>query len=507
MDSDERILLVLPNNLGDVIMATPVLEGLRHAFPESHVTFLVESGFGDSLLRNPHCDEVFTFDRKEVRDLLRGGEWQSGTHRFIGVLEELNAGEFTLVINLAQHRYLSYLLSLVHSERMKGRRYMREGNHSVSDPWSHYLYAIPFARRFNAFHATDVYRRIGGVAQHKGGYTIALSEDERASAASFLGENGVPVTSGRILVMQPGAAYATKRWPPANFVSLGQALRKDGYSIVVSGAPSEAALAGEIAAGIGDNVCVSAGHTSFREAVAILSHAECCVTGDTALMHAAAALDVRTFALFGPTNPVETGPYGAGHFVLSGECTKRPCFSRECENHVCMRSILPETVAACIRNGKAPDDPQCDIYLTALEPDGDYALLPVCGDPAAFCDRAGSWLTRKSFETDSAIPLPGESDLREHLDASRNFASALLRMEEFLREFLRAGDRSRVTAFEEEREKLSRADGIVAFWSAVMNIRLNSVPMLDPLEGVRGSERACREVREQVEGLLTRLGQ
>jgi len=63
----EKILVMLPNNLGDVIMATPVLEGLRSKYPECRCAYFVEEGFEVGIENNPHCDEIIKFPRKKLK--------------------------------------------------------------------------------------------------------------------------------------------------------------------------------------------------------------------------------------------------------------------------------------------------------------------------------------------------------------------------------------------------------------------------------------------------------
>ena len=160
----------------------------------------------------------------------------------------------------------------------------------------------------------------------------------------FLAQQGIEPSRKPIVVFQPGAAFPSKRWPADSFITLGKLLAGEGWHVVVSGAPQERELAESIAHSIAESCISIAGVVTFRQTLSILAHSKVCVTGDTALMHAAAGLGVQAIALFGPTSPVETGPYGAGHYVLAGRCTERPCFRQRCDSRGCMRSISPEIV-------------------------------------------------------------------------------------------------------------------------------------------------------------------
>jgi ADP-heptose:LPS heptosyltransferase len=95
------------------------------------------------------------------------------------------------------------------------------------------------------------------------------------------------------------------------------------------------------------------GETSVGQLPALLSSASLLITNDSGPMHVAAAVGTPVVALFGPTSPVRTGPYGAGHRVLTHELPCRPCFSRRCSNAInmeCLTSISPTQVLQAVRD-------------------------------------------------------------------------------------------------------------------------------------------------------------
>jgi ADP-heptose:LPS heptosyltransferase len=85
--------------------------------------------------------------------------------------------------------------------------------------------------------------------------------------------------------------------------------------------------------------------------VAVIAEARAMVTNDSGPMHVAAAVGTPVVAVFGPTNPCRTGPYGPGHHVLSGRAPCSPCYRRECiygvgpQTLCCLTSIAAEEVA------------------------------------------------------------------------------------------------------------------------------------------------------------------
>ncbi len=497
-----HILVILPNNLGDTIMATVILEGLKKKYPESQITFFVEDGFEGGISNNPFLDNLFLFKRKKIRDMYIKENWQNASLEFINALTQLNKYEYDLLINLSQHKYISHIIPLINAKSLYGRCFLREGNEAVMDHWTQYLYAIPFARRYNSFHAVDVYRRITNVSEHHGSYTIELTDKEKRDAKEYLAGKGVDTDSRKTITFQPGAAFPSKCWPAHHFINLGRLLIQRGWQIVISGAPSEKELAISIKQNIGKNCFITAGNTTFRQAIANLSFSQACVTGDTALMHAAAALDVKIFALFGVTNPVETGPYGDGHYIFSGGCAQKPCFCRECKSMLCMEQIIPETLLQCIENDIPPKHPGCDIYKTSLYKNSDYSLERITPETFSYFDKAGAVLTKNAFGEKFFLENFLKEDMEKCFEESRKFISILTQMEYLLSDYLHNKNSKAISAFEKQKETLPQLSGIACFWIAVLNLRLNSIPLINPVEAISLSAKACSETKKQIQGIL-----
>jgi heptosyltransferase-1 len=494
----QRITVILPNNLGDVIMALPVLDGLKSAHTAARITFVVEEGYEGGLLNSPFCDRIVSIQRKSIKQSSFTGQWNTGIALLRALLEECGIDGEDTVINLSQHSYVSYLATLFGAPVTLGRRFLREGNHALSDRWSQYLYTIPFARNYNHLHATDVYCRIAGVKSGRERDFITITPQERDFCRTYLVERNFP-TDRPVAVLQPGAAWPAKRWPAGSFITLGKLLIADGYEIIITGAPSERDTADYIAGELGAHCLATAGVLTFRETIALLTFVNVVVSGDTAIMHAAAALGTRVVAIFGPTSPVETGPYGSGHTVLCGTCPLRPCFKTECADCRCMASVAPETVYGCINNIMA-GNAGCDILTTAFS-DGDYGLIPDGRGSQPYYDPGGAALTRTAFEP--AYPNFSAEATAPEVVQSRRFIQQCVLMEQALTACRAGGGGALLGRFEQVRNEAAQGEGITAFWTALLNIRLNSIALLNPVAGIDDSISACRTTRLQIAGVLT----
>ncbi len=494
------ILVSLPHNLGDVIMGLPVARALKERYTGCRLTWLVEPGYEGGLEGAGYCDEIICFDRQAVRDDLRSGRWDRGLRRLTAFAADLNARGFDRILNFSQNRYISHVLSLVNNAEFSGQRFRREGVHAISDPWSQYLYAIPYARRYNDLHATDIYRRIALVAHCGAGRNRLITPDdsEKKEALAYLCQKGFDSANRRTIIFQPGAAFPSKRWPLDNFAALGRMLIDRGWQVIITGAPAEAGVAARLRHLLGDRCIATAGETSFRQAIALLCVARGCVTGDTAMMHAAAASGVCVYALFGPTSPVETGPWSEGNWIFAGRCPSRPCFCSRCKSMLCTKSILPETVYSCIVHKNPGVGVKCDVFRTGYSDAGDFTLLPVNGSLNAYIDRPGAAIVRQAFEPVSQ-PLYHREERVIALEETGQFCRALQSLELLLRD----GSKEAIVTFEKQRAGLSGFRGVGQFFSALLNIGLNSIPMIDPHRAVSLSIDTCAGLRTRVESVIS----
>ena len=116
-----------------------------------------------------------------------------------------------------------------------------------------------------------------------------------------------------LVVLHPGARWPSKLWPAAAWAELADWLsREHGLQVAITGSAADRELAAQICAAMQEPALNLAGRTSLPELAAVLRRARLAVTTDTGAMHLAAALGTPVVALFGPTAPWRTGPFGAG---------------------------------------------------------------------------------------------------------------------------------------------------------------------------------------------------
>lgn len=168
-----------------------------------------------------------------------------------------------------------------------------------------------------------------------------------AAVDQALSALGLRQPDGPLLAIAPGAEYGpAKRWPVRHFAALAQAKRKEGYKVWLFGSAGDRESASSIPCD--ENL---AGRTSLDQAVALLNLADALVSNDSGLMHVGAALGRPQVALFGPSDPGRTGPHNARARVLRLGLDCSPCNKRVCPlgHHRCLEDLSPEMVVAELR--------------------------------------------------------------------------------------------------------------------------------------------------------------
>ncbi|MBM4300431.1 MAG: lipopolysaccharide heptosyltransferase II [Deltaproteobacteria bacterium] len=331
--SQPRILLVKLSSFGDVLHALPFLEALRVAYPRAHITWLAEAAYAPLLAGHPALNEVWIAPR------LRPAEFWSGANPAAcrRLVQQLRARPFDLVVDVQGLLKSAVWVALAKSPRKVGYDRTRE------------LSYLALTERVKPFdpEAHAVWRYLN-LAQYLGApptlprFRLGLGEAVDISAL-------IPGKADRPLaVLHPGARWVSKLWPPASWASLSEWLHGQGFQVAVTGSAADRELAAGLVRQSQAPLLNLAGATSLAQLAAILRKTRLAVTTDTGAMHLAAALGTPVAALFGPTAPWRTGPFGSGHQVVRLGLSCSPCFKRQCLAPRCLTDLTPEMIeAAC----------------------------------------------------------------------------------------------------------------------------------------------------------------
>lgn len=288
----KNILIIKMSSLGDIIHALPSLYVLRKTYPDARITWAVHPAFAGILPGKPWVDEVYLVDRKKIKKL----SYLKQVHH------DLKSRHFDLVIDL-QMIAKSALISLISGcSRRIGYWDAREGsflvNHPIKGPHQHGHIIEQLL---------DVMRYLGCTVDSIEFPFRDLTEST-LTITEKLHAKGI---HSPYVMLVPGTRGEQKKWPVSHYIELARKLSAANIACVVSGVPSEKDMADAIVDGAASPLVVSlAGETTLLELAALEKMAAMHVSSDTGPLHIANAMKTPIIALFGPTLPERSGPYG-----------------------------------------------------------------------------------------------------------------------------------------------------------------------------------------------------
>jgi heptosyltransferase II len=328
----KKIIVRLPNWVGDLVMATPVLTDLRRHYPDAEITAMCRSPLSDLLKKDAAIDELFCFTPLP-NDFARRQNLRS-------IIEKIRAGKYDLGLLLTNSFSSAWWFWQGRVKRRLGYR----------GHWRRILLTDPMEPSENRLHQVESYKQLLlplGIPMSESAPRLYVSEKEVAESKELLFQRGY--RAGQPLIgINPGAAYGTaKCWPPERFRALALRLLQDpAFYVVFFGEDKTASLVKEICRGLPDRAINLAGVTNLRELACLIKDCDVLVTNDSGPMHIAAALDTPVVALFGSTDDAATGPYGQRGAVINKHSSCSPCFKRTCPTDFrCMQEIDVEEVA------------------------------------------------------------------------------------------------------------------------------------------------------------------
>jgi len=328
----KNIIVRMPNWLGDLVMATPILADLRSHWPQARITAMCQSNVAALLKNDPNITELYSYHRPSG--------W---IHRrqHLEIMESLQHGEYDLGILLTNSFSSAWWFWI-------GKVKNRLGYACNLRSWM-LNKALPFPKTRDTQHLVITYKMLLeplGIPLSSTPPKLYVSPEEKASAKELLHNLKIDPEKTTLIGINPGAAYGTaKCWLPDRFHAVAQKLLEDPQvSILFFGDQAGASLVNDICKDLPDRVVNLAGKTNLRELMALIESCKVLLTNDSGPMHMAAALGTPLLALFGSTSDVQTGPYNLGQVIHKRvECS--PCYKRICPiDFRCMKRIEVDEV-------------------------------------------------------------------------------------------------------------------------------------------------------------------
>jgi len=359
------ILIVKLSSMGDVIHTLPAAAAIRRALPRAKIGWAIERAHADLVRDHPMIDHVIEWDRGSARGLLefvrqiRRHHWDVAID-FQGLLRSGVVAFLSGARRRIGYRPTGERAHWFYTERIPR---VTMDRHAVERN-------LALAARLEGVSIDEPLDRpyLRGAAPAAGlsspsRFPVHLGDEEQLAVDAWLARQGFDRETHRLVAFCPDCRKEANRWLAERFAELARRLtQRPEIRVVICGGPASrdvcAAAASESDA---NRVWRADGQFGLRASMALLSRASVAVTGDTGPMHMAVAVGVRVVALFGPANPLRTGPYAEDAIVLRQTLDCAPCFARRCplkyDPPRCMAELSVDAVEAAVLRqiGQASD--------------------------------------------------------------------------------------------------------------------------------------------------------
>jgi ADP-heptose:LPS heptosyltransferase len=327
----QRVLLIKPSSLGDVVHALPVLNALRDRWPQAEIAWLVNAGLKSLVEGHRSLNQVVVFDRARMRT--GWGGLRAASH----LAAQLRSGRFDLVLDL-QGLLRSGLMALATGARVRvGLAGAREGSRLA------YTHTVP--ERPERPHAIDRLLDMGailGAPVDQVRYHLPIRETDRIWAAQ-----AIAPLNGPILTVNLGARWVTKRWLPEGFAAVAKrAAEQHGVGVAVVGAPEDRPSVERFAQALDGSAPMVdlCARTSLMQLAAVAERSAVFLSNDTGPLHLASAAGAYTLGVFTCTRPEWTGAHGPR---AANVATQVPCAGsciKQCGHLSCLTELTAERV-------------------------------------------------------------------------------------------------------------------------------------------------------------------
>jgi lipopolysaccharide heptosyltransferase II len=353
----QRILIVNPFGIGDVLFSTPLVSAVRKAFPHSFLGYLCNRRTEPVLKTNPHVDEVFVYEKDDAIRLWRRAPLR-GLAYLGQLLSEIRRRRFDLAIDLSLGERYSFLLRLLGVPRRVGFNYKARGR---------FLSEAFDIEGYHGRHIVDFYWELLAWLGVRGSHErleFQPSDTDHHWARQWLAAHQLDRHRPRVGIIPAGgvswgSGAPFRRWGAAGFAAVADALQERFQAhILLFGEAADRQTCQEVAQQMKGLAVDVSGQTNLGGFVSLLSELDLVICNDGGPLHLAVSQQVRTVSLFGPVDPVVYGPYPMTNprhrVVCRMELACRPCYHQfrlpPCPyERACLTTIdAAEVIEACV---------------------------------------------------------------------------------------------------------------------------------------------------------------
>ena len=325
-----KIVIRVPNWIGDGIMSLPAIQSVKKNFPEAEIWVATREWLKDIFFNHEYIDRLIP--------LLK----ENSISNFYKNIQKLKKENFDIGILFTNSFSSALLFSLSKIPQRLG--YAKEGRGFLLTE------TVKLKNNFKehqVYYYLNLLENLGFTIQEPSLH-LKIRKEELEWVNELLRQLKISPKS-LIIGMNPGSFYGSaKRWPIENFAKLGIKFANElNAKVFIFGSKKEKFLRNKLSdlTGNNRNIYNFIGKTTLRELIALISKCQLFISNDSGPMHIANALRIPIIAIFGPTNPEQTRPFHPPFRIIQKKVSCAPCKYRNCPlNHKCMRDINPEEV-------------------------------------------------------------------------------------------------------------------------------------------------------------------
>ncbi|MFH2012912.1 MAG: glycosyltransferase family 9 protein [Pseudomonadota bacterium] len=335
-----EIMIVKLSAIGDVVHTLPSLEALRAAYPDSRITWLIEEDTEQIIRNHPSLDKVIVSKRKTwMKSILKPSTCLQTFDDIVSFVKELRRTKYDLVIDFQGLLKSGILTLLSGGKRRLGYDKTRELSYLFLNeripPYDPDLHAVERYLNLTKYLGAEV---------KEPEFLIPFDERDVEYVKGFLSDNGVDGTK-KIIAVNPASGWETKLWDLEKFSLLCDRIIDECHAVIVfTGGKDDLGMIDTLTSKMRNTALNTAGRMNLKQLACLLSMAALMITTDTGPMHVASAMKTPVVAIFGPTAPWRTGPYGKGHTIIKSGVECSPCFKKKCDTKKCMAEITVDEV-------------------------------------------------------------------------------------------------------------------------------------------------------------------
>jgi len=335
----EKILIVRLSAIGDVIHSLPTAYALRQKYPNAQIDWLVEEQSYPLVNLNPYLDNVIILPRERWKKSIKK-DVIKGLKSFFSFFKNLRSENYDITLDL-QGLFKSAISSFfVNPDLRMGPADGRE----MSTLFYQAKIKIPNQTMHKIKRNLHLASALGAKTD-KVNYGLKMTPGIKSKVSRLFEAEEIDKNK-KLVAINPFTTWDSKNWFLERYFQLANELIKAGYYVIFIGDRSDREAIDSFIAVDKSSYSNLAGKTDLEELTEIINRINLLISGEGDSVHLAAALNLKSICLMGPTNPEITGPYGTGNIIIQDNslecirCNKKKCY----RNMQCMKSITVEQI-------------------------------------------------------------------------------------------------------------------------------------------------------------------